>query len=85
VRTKHSKHKSLWRTFLLKLPQKLIKSDPKDLRVRVPVSMMKHHDPKQLGEEMVYLAYSSIPLFITEGSQDRNLQWGRKLEAGADE
>ena len=27
---------------------------------------------KQVGEEMVYLAYTSTSLFITEGSQDRN-------------
>jgi hypothetical protein len=27
---------------------------------------------KQVGEEKVYLAYTSISLFITEGSQDRN-------------
>jgi hypothetical protein len=28
---------------------------------------------KQFGEERVYLVYTSILLFITEGSQDRNL------------
>lgn len=28
--------------------------------VGVPIAVMKHHDPKQLGEEMVYLAYSSM-------------------------
>jgi hypothetical protein len=27
---------------------------------------------KQVGVERVYLAYASILLFITEGSQDRN-------------
>ena len=27
---------------------------------------------KQVGEERVYLAYTSALLFITEGSQDRN-------------
>jgi hypothetical protein len=27
---------------------------------------------KQVGEERVYLAYTSIPLFITKGSQDWN-------------
>jgi hypothetical protein len=27
---------------------------------------------KETGEERIYLAYISIPLFIIEGSQDRN-------------
>jgi hypothetical protein len=27
---------------------------------------------KHMGEETVYLAYTSISLFIIEGSQDRN-------------
>jgi hypothetical protein len=34
--------------------------------------MVKHHDLKQVGEERVYLAYTSVLLFIIEGSQDRN-------------
>ena len=33
--------------------------------------MMKH-SKKQVGEERVYLAYTSTFLFITEGCQDRN-------------
>ena len=33
---------------------------------------MKHHDQKQIGEEKVYLAYTSTSLFIIKGSQDRN-------------
>ena len=32
---------------------------------------MKHHNQKQVGEERVYLAYTSILLFSPEGSQDR--------------
>ena len=33
---------------------------------------MKYHDLEQVGEKRVYLAYSFISLFITEGSQDKN-------------
>jgi hypothetical protein len=36
---------------------------------------------KQVGEERVYLAYTSILLFITKGSQDWN---SSRSEAGAD-
>ena len=36
------------------------------------ISVMKHHDQKQLGEERVYLTYSSTSLFIIERSQDRS-------------
>jgi hypothetical protein len=43
---------------------------------------MKYHDQKQVGEERVYLAYTSIALFIIEGSQDR-IKQGRNLETGA--
>ena len=32
----------------------------------------KHHDQKQVVEEWVYSAYTSTPLSITKGSQDRN-------------
>jgi hypothetical protein len=32
---------------------------------------MKFHIQKQLGEERIYLTYTPIPLFITEGSQNR--------------
>jgi hypothetical protein len=38
--------------------------------VRVTIAVMKHHDQKQIGEERVYVAYASISLFITKGSQD---------------
>jgi hypothetical protein len=38
---------------------------------------------KQVGKERVYLAYTSISLFITKGSQNRNSNregtWGQKL------
>jgi hypothetical protein len=37
---------------------------------------------KQVGEERVYLAYTSTTLFIREGSQDRNSNRDRNLEAG---
>jgi hypothetical protein len=33
---------------------------------------MKYHDHKQAGKERVYLSYTSISLFIIEGSQGRN-------------
>ena len=33
---------------------------------------MKHHGQKQVGEEKLYLAYTSTLLFIIEGSQDKN-------------
>lgn len=36
--------------------------------VRVSMAAMKHHDQTQLGEERVYLAYSSASLDFTEGS-----------------
>jgi hypothetical protein len=51
--------------------------------VRVTIAMMKHHDQKQLGEEKVYLAYTSTLLSIIEGSQDRNSNrprtWSQEL------
>ena len=37
----------------------------------------------QVVEERTYLAYTSISLFIIEGSQDR-IKQGRNLKAGAD-
>jgi hypothetical protein len=40
--------------------------------VRVVVALMKHHDQTQLGEEMIYLAYTSPAPFIIKESQDRN-------------
>jgi hypothetical protein len=33
---------------------------------------MKHCEQKQIGEERVYVAYSSSSLFFNEGSQNRN-------------
>jgi hypothetical protein len=45
--------------------------------------MMKHLDLMQLGEERVYLAYTSSLLFISEETQDRNLNragtWRQEL------
>ena len=32
--------------------------------VRITIAVMKHHNQRQLGEERVYLAYTSISLFI---------------------
>ena len=40
---------------------------------------------KQVGEERVNSAFISISLFITKGSQDRNSNRARNLEAGVDE
>jgi hypothetical protein len=44
---------------------------------------MKHNDEKQVVEERVYLAYTSISLFIIQGSQYRNSDkagtWRQKL------
>jgi hypothetical protein len=34
--------------------------------------MVKHHETKQLGGEMVYSAYASTSQFIIKGSQNRN-------------
>lgn len=40
--------------------------------------------PKQLGEEMVYLACAPKALFIIDGNQERSSKQGRSLETGAD-
>ena len=40
--------------------------------VKATIVVMKHHGQKQVGEERVYLAYTSISLFIIEGSPDGN-------------
>jgi hypothetical protein len=40
--------------------------------LRVTIAGMKHHDQKGVGEEKAYSAYTSISLFIIEGSQGRN-------------
>lgn len=50
--------------------------------LRVSLAVMKHHNQKQVGEEIAYLSFTSI-LFIVGGSQVRN-SWGRNLEAGAE-
>ena len=39
---------------------------------------------KKVEEEKVYLAYTSMLLFITEGSWDRNPSRAKNLEAGVD-
>jgi hypothetical protein len=40
--------------------------------VRVSIPAQNIMTKKQVGEERVYLAYTSILLFITKGSQDWN-------------
>ena len=53
---------------------------------RVPIVATKNTVAKmQVGKEMVYLVYTSISLFITEGKKSaQELMQGRDLEAGAD-
>jgi hypothetical protein len=45
--------------------------------------VIKHHDHKQVGEERVYLTYTSASLFITKVSQGRNSKgtrtWKKEL------
>jgi hypothetical protein len=49
--------------------------------LRLTIATVKHHDQKQVGEERVYLAYTSTSLQSTEGSQDRNSdKQGRNLQ-----
>ena len=38
--------------------------------VRVSIAAVKRHDQRERGEERVYLAHTSSPLFILEGSQE---------------
>ena len=49
----------------------------------VVIAGMKHHDQKQDGEEMIYLAYASTLQFIIKGYQGRNSNkaktWRQKL------
>ena len=53
--------------------------------VRVPTAAIRHHNQRKIGEERVYLAYTSISLFIIEGEKSgQELKQGRNLEAGAD-
>ena len=49
--------------------------------VMVSIAVMKHYDHKQVEKEKVYLACASTLLFITEGSQGRNLEAGADAEA----
>ena len=63
----------------VKLTSRTIKTKGICLGLGLPITFvkftpasMKHHDPKQLGEERVCLAYASTPQFIIEGSQGRN-------------
>jgi hypothetical protein len=37
---------------------------------QVTITVLKHYDQKQIREESVYLAYTSILLLIIKGSQD---------------
>lgn len=37
----------------------------------VTIAVMKRHDQKQVGEERLYLAYTSASSSVIEGSQDR--------------
>jgi hypothetical protein len=79
----------MWRDFkgsLVHCPTKGITSPLFSIAcvlVRVTSAMMKHHYQKQAEEERVYLAYTSISLFITEESQDRSSNmagsWRQKL------
>lgn len=43
-----------------------------DVSGRASIVMMKHYDPKQFGDDNIYLAYISMSLFIIEASQGRN-------------
>jgi hypothetical protein len=40
--------------------------------VRVSIAAVKHCDYETNREERVYLAYTNMLVFTTEGSQDRN-------------
>jgi hypothetical protein len=37
----------------------------------ISIGVLKHHDKKQVGEENIYLAYTSILQFIIEGIHDK--------------
>lgn len=43
------------------------------------MGVMKHHDQRQLGEERVFLSYTSTSLFTIK---EQELKMGRNLEAG---
>lgn len=52
----------------------------------VTIIVMKHYDQKHIGDERVYLAYTSKSPFIIEESQDRNHNrvgiWRQELLTG---
>lgn len=50
--------------------------------VIVSNAVMKHHDQNQLGEESVYLVYTSTLQSIIGGREVKNSKQGLKLEAG---
>jgi hypothetical protein len=54
------------------LSQLLLEKLLQAVSVKVNIAELKHHDQKWLGEERVYLAYTSTSLFIIEGAQGRN-------------
>lgn len=39
---------------------------------RATLAVMKHYDPKQVGEKRIYLVYNSVSLCIMRGSQDKS-------------
>ena len=50
--------------------------------VRVSIAAMKYHDQKENGKKGVYLAYTSIFLFIIKGNQEKiSSRAGNYLEA----
>ena len=54
--------------------------------VRETIAVVNHHDQKYVGEERIYLAFTSTSLLSLEevGSQHRNSNKTRNLEVGAD-
>lgn len=45
------------------------------------IALMKHHDQKRLGKEMVDFAHTPISQLVTEGGQGRNLEEADDTEA----
>jgi type VI protein secretion system component Hcp len=43
--------------------------------LRVAIALTKQHDQNEIEEKRVYLAYTSITLFITKRNQERNSNW----------
>jgi hypothetical protein len=57
----------------------------KNVWVKIINAVMKHNSQSKLERKGFIVAYTSIPLFITGGSQDRNSNSTQmNLEAGAD-